>query len=194
MKKLLAFLFAMVMLMAFTACTVEEQPGDKKEDVTTEDSAEKETNPENTKAETTEPETTAEEKKELSFGSTFTFDDLEITIGNAENITWAKIENQYSDKNGADVIVLPVTVKNLKDETHSLNMFYYSFYGSAETELGSVSSYFSDTDIGFAGDMRSGASMTSAFHILYDGDGDYYIEFSQFYPTEKIEVKLPITK
>ena len=41
MKKLLAFLFAMVMLMAFTACTVEEQPGDKKEDVTTEDSAEK---------------------------------------------------------------------------------------------------------------------------------------------------------
>lgn len=142
----------------------------------------------------TEPNTTVPENEVFTFGSTFVFNDLEITIGNAEDITWSTIDNQFSDKNGADVIVLPVTVKNLKDESHRLNMFYYKFYGSAGTEIKSVGTYFFDSDIGYAGDMRSGASITSAFHIVYDGDGDYYIEFNRSFATKKIEVKLPITK
>lgn len=185
MKKLLALFLALATLFVFAACTTENQPSDNStEDETTEEAANKET----------EPDTTAEEKNDLTYGSTFVFDDLEITIGNAESVTWTKIDNQFSDKNGADVIVLPVTVKNLKTESHKLNMFYYKIYGSAGTEAETASSYFMDSDIGFAGDMRGGASMTSAFHIVYDGDGDYYIEFSELLASEKIEIKLPITK
>ncbi len=190
MKKFFALLFALAALTAFTACKVETQPADievKDGDTTTAGSG----------LETTSPETTAEDaakKDELTFGSTFVFDDLEITIGNAEDVTWTTIDNEFSENNGKDVIVLPVTVKNLKSESHSLNMFYYKIYGSAGTEADTASAYFSDSDIEFAGDMRSGASITSAFHIVYDGDGDYYIEFSEMLSSEKIEVKLPIAK
>lgn len=182
MKKLLALLLAIATLFVFAACSSGENstnPDSKDNDVSDE---------------TTEPETTEAESKELTFGSTFVFDDLEITIGNEEDVTWDKIDNEFSDKNGADVIVLPVTVKNLKDESHSLNMFYYKIYGSAGTEADTASAYFSDSDIEYAGDMRSGASVTSAFHIVYDGDGDYYIEFSELFASDKIEVKLPIAK
>ena len=197
MKKLLTLFLAIAIIPVFAACSNE---GTTTDPANTGDSVSDETTiPENSESndtsdKATEPETTKVKKKELTFGSTFVFDDLEITIGNAEDVTWDKVDNQFSDKNGADVIVLPVTVKNLKDESHSLNMFYYKFYGSAGTELESVSSYFSDSDIGFAGDMRTGASITSAFHLVYDGDGDYYIEFSGWIASDKIEVKLPITK
>lgn len=147
-----------------------------------------------TSEKTTKPKTTVTENNVFTFGSTFVFDNLEITIGNAEDVTWSTIDNQFSDKYGADIIVLPVTVKNLKDESHKLNMYYYTFFGSAGTEIKSVSTYFHNSDIAFAGDLRSGASITSAFHIEYDGDGDYYIEFDRASAAKKIEVKLPITK
>lgn len=191
MKKLLILIVSVVTLFTLVACNVTspDSTTGNDENLTTPDSKEDEA----THPQTSEPESDEVENEELSYGSTFVFDDLEITIGNAEDVTLAKVDNQFSDNNGADVIVLPVTIKNLKDESHSLNMFYYNFYGSAGTEIDSVSSYFHDSDIEFAGHIRSGASLTSAFHILYDGDGDYYIEFSDLF-SEKIEIKLPIAK
>lgn len=128
-------------------------------------------------------------KTGLTFGSTLTFDDLEITIG--DSIKWVKLDNQFSDHDGADVAELPITVKNLSDETHGLNMFFYSFYGPDGTKLDTVFSYF-ENDAFSAGDMRSGATQQTFFHILYTSDGDYYIEFKDYVNT--IEVKLPIKK
>lgn len=128
--------------------------------------------------------------KTLTFGSTFEFDDLEIVIGSQVN--WVKVDNQFSEQDGADVIELPISVKNLSDETHSLNMFYYKFYGPDGNQLDDVSAYF-DNDNLSAGDMRTGATQNTNLHLLYTGDGDYYIEFSEFIG-DKIEIKLPINK
>lgn len=125
-----------------------------------------------------------------TFGDLFEFDDLEMVFG--ENITWTVLSNQFSEKNGMDVFLVPLTIKNVKNETHSLNMFYYTQYGSHGTKLDSIGSYF-DNEVGSAGSMRSGASQDVVMAFLYDGDGDYYVEFSQF-SGDKIEVMIPINK
>ena len=127
---------------------------------------------------------------ETSFGNPITFDDLEISFG--DTVTWTAVENQFSDKNGMPVFLVPITVKNVKGETHGLNMFYYAQYGSKGTTLDGVGSYF-DKEISYAGKIRPGATLESFMAFLYDGDGDYYVEFSKLFG-EKTEVKLPIKR
>lgn len=126
---------------------------------------------------------------EIVVNKPFVFDDLEITI--SSDISFDKVDNRYSDHNGQDVVKVPITVKNLKNETHNLNMFYYDVYGSLGTEIETVGSYF-DEDINTAGGLRNGASYTKYMYFLYDGDGDYYIEFDDW--SEKLELKLTVNK
>lgn len=128
-------------------------------------------------------------KSDLTLGDTFIFDDLEITLGT--DITFTKVNNRFSDYNGKDVVKLPITVKNLTDETHGLNMFYYEFYGSQGTEVENVASYFKES-IDYAGDLRSGASYTKYMYFIYDGNGEYAIEFDNY--SEKINVVFDINK
>ena len=125
-----------------------------------------------------------------TFGDIIEFDDLEIVF--SSNITWTTVSNQFSDKNGMDVFLVPLTIKNVKDETHGLNMFYYDIYGSQGTKLDSVGSFF-DNEVSSAGNMRSGATQEVVMAFLYDGDGEYFVEFSQLFG-DTIEVKLPIEK
>ena len=126
----------------------------------------------------------------FSYSDTIVFDYLEITFYDA--IEWVTLNNRYSDNHGADVAKIPVSIKNNKNETHGLNMFYFSQYGPDGLKLNDVSAYFLENDVAFAGNMRSGAVQNSFMHILYIGDGDYYVEFKDFYNT--VEVKLPIHK
>lgn len=114
--------------------------------------------------------------KTIGLSEMFTFDDLEITLGN--DISFTKINNRFSDYNGQDVVKIPITVKNISDETHSLNMFYFSIYGANGTQLSTVASYFDDS-IDFAGDLRSSAAYTKYLYFLYDGDGTYSVEFDK---------------
>lgn len=125
----------------------------------------------------------------LTLGSTFEFDNLQLTIG--DTIGWDVVANQYSDNNGAEVVTIPVTVKNIGDETNSLNMFFYKFFGSKGTTLDTVGSYFDD-DADSLGDLRPDAEINGNFHMMYDGDGTYYIEFDNF--SDKIEVEIPVQK
>jgi len=126
-----------------------------------------------------------------TFGSTFVFNDLEITF--FDDVEWVTVENRFSDRDGAYVARVPMSITNLRGETHGLNMFSFNHFGTAGTRLDSVSSFFSDYDVSFAGDMRSGATQNTHMHILYDGSGDYYIEFSQLFgPTT--EVRLPLSR
>lgn len=128
-----------------------------------------------------------EKDKKYSLGETFTFDDLEITLG--DKITFTKVKNQFSEHNKKSVVKVPITVKNVKDETHSLNMFYYKRYGSQGVELDDVSAYFDDS-VDYAGDLRTGASYTKYLYLLYDGDGTYAIEFDNW--TTKITVEFEV--
>ena len=137
-----------------------------------------------------EAEQTDAPNKDKTFGDLVEFDDLEIIFSN--EIEWSSVENQFSDQNGMDVFLVPVTIKNMKSETHGLNMFYYTQFGSKGTKLAGVGSYF-DNEIGDAGDMRSGAVQEVVMAFLYDGDGDYFVEFSKL-SGNAIEVNLPIQK
>lgn len=129
-------------------------------------------------------------KKPISLGETFVFDDLELTLGT--DISFDKIDNQFSEYNGKTVVKVPITVKNLKDETHGLNMFYYKVYGSQGAEVSkSVSSYFKD-GVDDAGDLRSGASYTKFIYFIYDGNGKYAIEFEDW--TSKQTVEFDVNK
>lgn len=126
--------------------------------------------------------------KEPTLGSTVEFDDLELTFGT--EISTTTVNNQFSEQNGQTVIVVPVTVTNKKSETHSLNMFYIKTFGSTGTETKDITAYFMDDDVSWAGDLRSGASYETSFHILYDGDGDYYIVLDNF--KKEVEIVIPV--
>ena len=145
---------------------------------------------ENNVVQQTETTNKQENKNVYSLGETFTFDDLEITLGT--DYSFVTLENQFSEHNGADVVKVPITVKNLKEETHSLNMFYISEFGSQGTELDDVSSYFSEDCVEFAGELRSGASYTKYLYFLYDGNGEYEVTFENF--STEIKVDFNITK
>ena len=80
-------------------------------------------------------------------------------------------------------------MKNNKDENHNLNMFYYKTFGSQGTELDDISAYFDD-EVGWAGELRPGASYTKAFYLLYDGDGTYAIEFNDWFNTVTVEFEV----
>ncbi len=124
-----------------------------------------------------------------TLGDTFEFDGLEFTLDTEYSFT--TIDNEFSDLNNSDVIKLGVTVKNVSDETTSLNMFYYSLFGSQGTELDNVSAYFDDS-IDYEGDLRPETSYKTYFYILYDGDGTYGIDFDNY--SEEVSVEFDITK
>ena len=96
-----------------------------------------------------------------------------------EGFTAGTVTQEEILGDGSTVVKVPITVKNLSSETHSLNMFYYSIFGSKGRELDSVSSYFDDS-VDFAGELRNGASYTKYLYFLYDGNGTYAIEFDNF--------------
>lgn len=126
---------------------------------------------------------------ELTFDVPFDFDGFSITFGSGYTTT--VLENQFSDLNGSTVIAVPMSVVNNSDETKSLNMFYFKAFGPSGTELDDVSSYFMDDDVDWMGELRPGASADTYMHMLYEGDGDYFVSFDNF--SEEFEVRLPIT-
>lgn len=126
-------------------------------------------------------------KTELTLGSTFEFDDLEITVG--KEISFDTLKNQFSDKDGSTVVRIPLTIKNLKDEEHHLNMFFVKIFGSKGTETEKCDSYFDD-GMSFAGDLRSGASYEIALYCIYDGDGTYYVKMETSTQVAEIAIKV----
>lgn len=134
-----------------------------------------------------------EESSEPTLGDTIEFDDLEIVLGDSFELV--TLENEFSDKNGTEVIKVPITVTNKKDDTHGLNMFYVSAYGSQGTKLDDISTYYMEEDVTWtagSSSLRSGASIETYIHFIYDGDGDYYLTFEDF--SDKVEYKIPVSK
>jgi hypothetical protein len=133
--------------------------------------------------------TTDDNGNKYKLNSAFTFDDLEITI--KDEYSFDTINNKYSENYGQTVVKIPITIKNLKNETHSLNLFYISFFGSQGAETDSIWFYFDDA-VENAGDLRTGASYTKYLYLLYDGDGTYTVEFDNW--TEKIDIDIDVKK
>lgn len=126
---------------------------------------------------------------ELTLGDTFNFDDFEITLGTELDFT--KIKNKYSDHHKESVIAVPVKATNKGEETGSVNMFFVKYFGPDGTEIDNVMYYFDD-DILNKGSIRPNATLEGYFHLLYAGDGDYYISFDNY--SKRVEVKIPVQK
>jgi hypothetical protein len=120
----------------------------------------------------------------IELGEAFEFDDLEITFGT--QLSWDDVENRFSEYDGATVFRLPITITNRSDETHGLNMFSYTQFGPNGAQLEPISSFF-DNDVDWSGDMLSGDTQEAYMHFLFDGNGDYKIEFNN--SSERLIVK-----
>lgn len=125
----------------------------------------------------------------VALGEKFTFGGLEITFGT--DISWSKVDNQFSESNGKEVFSVPVTVKNVSDETQGLNPFFYNCFEPNGTKLDGVYTLFDD-GMKLFDELRPDAEQTHPMYIIYEGDGDYVVEFDNF--TDKVEVKIPVAK
>lgn len=133
--------------------------------------------------------TNLQKNKLYGLGDTILFDGLQLTFDTT--YSFDSVKNEFSEFNGRSVVKLGVTVKNVSSEKNSLNMFYYSLFGSKGTELNGVAAYFDDV-IDFAGDLKPGASYKSYFYILYDGNGKYSIDFDNY--KQELSVEFNVTK
>lgn len=129
-----------------------------------------------------------------TFGTTVEFEGMEITV--QDGYGFDKVDNEFSeDLHKKDVIVLDVKLKNISDEKNGINMFFTSAFGPDGLQLDDVSSMFMEVDMVWkygAESMRPGAEATSKHHILYNGDGTYYLTFSSF--GTEVEIEMPIVK
>lgn len=178
MKKILLFLSSIILVFSLSSCALWLLTDNSEESTNT------------TQEDYKSPTDREDANKELTFDTPFVFDDLEITIGS--EMSWTTVDNQFSEFYKQDVIKIPVTIKNLDDETNSLNVFFYKYFAPDGTEITDKLSTYFDDDVFYSGDLRSGATINTFFHILYKGDGNYYIEFEIF--EDPISVKLPIKK
>lgn len=155
-----------------------------------------------------EPET----EEELTYGSTFTYKDLEITIGNAEDVAYSVADYPFPDDvdpssivtkegqsidplylsgyKGYDIFKLPITVKNKSEKAYELEDLKYTFYGPDDLEILRESLHTPGIydEIRGAGTVRKGGAVSGLLNIRYIGDGDYYVEFGDNL------VRIPITK
>lgn len=127
--------------------------------------------------------------KTYGLGDTIIFDGLELTFDST--YSFSTIINQFSEYNGRSVVRVGVNVRNLSNEKNHLNMFYYDLFGSKGIELDSITAYFDDS-IDFAGDLKTNASYKTYFYFLYDGNGNYSIDFNNY--SQDLSVEFRVTK
>ncbi len=141
-----------------------------------------------TKSSSTRIDTSSKNGK-VKLGDTFTFNNFEVTIG--KEVSFSKVEASYSDKNGTEVVAVPITIKNVGEETQSFNYFSTTYFGSQGTELSGIEYYF-EYSIYKTGSLRSGGSINAKMYFIYDGDGTYAAEFNDF--TDKYELEFEVKK
>ena len=161
-KKILLAVLILSVGLLFAACDQEEVDKSDLSDVLSAETLEEE------KEMQTEP---------LTLGDTFLFDGLEITIGAV--LGWTIVDNQFSDLDGSDAFYLLITLTNLTASPRGLDRFYFSVFGAEGMRLEDVSPFF-ERDFAWADDILPDESLSSFLYVLYDSDGGYLIEFSDW--------------
>lgn len=149
-------------------------------------------NPEVTKEikETTKEVTKDNKKKVYTIDEDFTFDNLKLNISSTYEII--TITDEYSSYKGTKLIKMPISIKNVGEESNKLNSYYLKIYGPDGTEQEQNYSYEYDDGLGMAGDLRQDASYTKYLYFEYKGTGEYVIEFDNY--DDKLEVKFKINE
>jgi len=116
-----------------------------------------------------------EVQTEFSLGEMFEFDGLEITIG--DNFSWGEIDDDWSDHDGEAYFYLPVTFTNVGEESNSLSSWGFTVFGPNGVALDDIAWDIDGDDITRESDVRPGTTVNGYLHILFDGNGEYLIEF-----------------
>lgn len=106
----------------------------------------------------------------------FEFDNLSIELLSDYKIL--KLENNYSIYNGRNVLKIPVKIKNLSGQNHSLNLFDYEIYDDFGNNIDEVAGYF-DESVYYAEDLKSNETYTKYLYALYYGNDSYSIMFEK---------------
>ena len=120
----------------------------------------------------------------LPLGSTFDFDNLRITLG--DMIGWTYVDTYWSSLHRQPVFYIPISITNNHTSSHRLDGWRVIMFGPDGLRLDEVDFYFDNNAVGGRNDMRPGATFHSYLHILYDGDGEYVIEFSDWNDTIEV--------
>jgi len=128
----------------------------------------------------------------LSFGSTFEWQDLQITFG--DDVQWATIDNMLSDYDGEYYFAIPILIENITDSTQTWSPSDMTFFGSNGTESSSIWLWIDYNASPLGTDIRSGGVLNTYVHFLYDGDGNYFIEFSRLLSNDTAEAMFPISR
>ena len=116
---------------------------------------------------------------EFTLGEPFVFEDMEITF--EDDFIWGTVDSQFSDLHGHPLFAVPVTATNVGSSANSFpSAWSITVFGPDGHELDEPR--ISD-DITRAGNVLPGATLTGYFHILFDGDGTYTLQFSNWNDT-----------
>lgn len=129
--------------------------------------------------------------KIISFNNTFIFDGFSITF--LQPVSFAKVENRYSEYNGSQVAVVKMRITNNTAEKNTVNMYYYDVYGPSKQEkLNVVTAYFSNDSrtLDFGADILPGTTVDRNMYFLYEGPGKYLLYFDNY--IEEVLVQLDI--
>lgn len=143
-------------------------------------------------ASTSKPSTKSEKSDDkLTLGSTFTFSDLEITVGT--ELSFDKVDNQFSEQHKATVVVLPLSVKNIDDESNGLSSLTYTFYNPDGVELTGVDHLFEGNGFTEGWKIRPGATKEVELQFLYEEDGEYQMVIKKIFGKETV-LYIPVKK
>ncbi len=117
------------------------------------------------------------------------FDGFKISIDTERPMSTYTIDNQFSELNERKVYAVPMIIENTSDETKGINLFYVTAFGASGTELDSVYAYFTEAQ-DFYKEMRPGAKIQTAYYMLDDGSGEYYIVFKSFAEEKELKVNI----
>jgi hypothetical protein len=115
---------------------------------------------------------------EFSLGEMFEFEGLEITF--EDDISWGVIDTGRSDLDGEHYFFLPITVTNTSEESRRFPWNVTTFDPNGREINQRINSLVENNDITRLGGIRTGATAESYFHILFNGSGEYVIEFDSW--------------
>lgn len=192
MKKSIRSILAAAVILVFALLAIGSGSDSSKETTSYAWSAQSEEKPESQAApapETTEATTV---KRNYKLGETFTMADFEVTLGT--NYSIVKIDNQFSDDYGKDVVKLPITIKNVGSETTDFPLTI-NYFGSKGTEVDDPIFYFDDY-LSTSSNLRPGASQSGYLYFMYDGNGVYGLDFEELlsWSDDTISVEFEVTK
>ena len=122
---------------------------------------------------------------EVRLGQSFEFNNLEITL--SDNIGFTKMVDEFLLSDEAYVFYLPITFTNIGDTSAGLNQLLVNIFSPDGMNVShsrgalEVLWMFEETSVFSVGSVRPGVTVERNLYILYAEDGEYVIEFINFY-------------